>query len=316
MMPSCDVVMYHYVRSELTGAGIFGMTPTEFEAQVADIADRFEIVDPRDLFACLEDEGGALPERCCLLTFDDGLADHVGNVQPILDDVGVKGLFFVSTGPLTDRKITATHKAHLLGQALGPDGLIDCVVDTLPMEWAGRLEADLAEAERSATNGRGDVGALYRWDCPRQGVFKAWLAYKLPCDVAEDALNSVFEKVLGDEAAVVATFYASADQLRALAAAGHTIGSHGHMHRCYSLMPADEQESDIRRSHDLLTELIGSPPQVFSYPFGKAGSFDDSTRMALRANGFRLAFTSIPGRARFDQDRFGVNRWDCKDSIA
>ena len=58
-------------------------------------------------------------------------------------------------------------------------------------------------------------------------------------------------------------------ETRALAAAGHEIGSHSYAHRPdLSSLSADGQLADLARCSDLLRELTGASPAVFRPPYG------------------------------------------------
>ncbi len=58
------------------------------------------------------------------------------------------------------------------------------------------------------------------------------------------------------------------DVVRALAAAGHEVGNHTWSHRNLWTCGPRRTESEIRRAHELLTELAGRPPALFRPPWG------------------------------------------------
>lgn len=59
------------------------------------------------------------------------------------------------------------------------------------------------------------------------------------------------------------------EETRAIAAAGHEIGSHSYAHRrSLSSLSADGQLADLARCGDLLRELTGASPAVFRPPYG------------------------------------------------
>jgi peptidoglycan/xylan/chitin deacetylase (PgdA/CDA1 family) len=63
------------------------------------------------------------------------------------------------------------------------------------------------------------------------------------------------------------THYMTADQIRALHAAGWDIGSHSLSHRDLTMHP-ERQESEIVQSRQRLESLLGGPVLSFAYPFG------------------------------------------------
>jgi hypothetical protein len=70
------IVMYHYVRD---GARVHARTTAEFERQLDFVEERYTVV------GCEAVRERRLPENACLLTFDDGLREHLDTVAPALE---------------------------------------------------------------------------------------------------------------------------------------------------------------------------------------------------------------------------------------
>ena len=115
-------VMYHYVRPAADGLPYFPyLSLADFERQLDDFASDYGFVD-RDAFVRWA-EGGPAPDGV-LLTFDDGLRDHVDYVLPALQARGLFGLFYVSSGPAITGRILDVHKVHLALGRLGSEAAI------------------------------------------------------------------------------------------------------------------------------------------------------------------------------------------------
>jgi peptidoglycan/xylan/chitin deacetylase (PgdA/CDA1 family) len=74
----------------------------------------------------------------------------------------------------------------------------------------------------------------------------------------------------------------SADEIRALHAAGVEIGSHGATHRALTRLSDGELSRELVGSRDTLERIVGAPVMCFCYPFG---DFDDrvvASRVACR----------------------------------
>lgn len=78
------------------------------------------------------------------------------------------------------------------------------------------------------------------------------------------------------------------DQLREMQDAGMATGSHSFSHRVLTSMPPEEVEADLRRSRELLEELLGRPVPFLAYP---RGFHDDAVRAAAASAGYRNSFT-------------------------
>jgi peptidoglycan/xylan/chitin deacetylase (PgdA/CDA1 family) len=85
------------------------------------------------------------------------------------------------------------------------------------------------------------------------------------------------------------------DGVRALAAAGMTIGSHGMHHRPWRALDdraLGEEHTDAKR---LLEEIVERPVTAAACPFG---SYDRRVLRSLRESGYRQVYTSDRGTTR------------------
>ncbi|MGY1529467.1 polysaccharide deacetylase family protein [Luteimonas sp. A649] len=86
-------------------------------------------------------------------------------------------------------------------------------------------------------------------------------------------------------------FVSEAD-LRALAAAGHVVGSHSHTHPAdISRLPAAAMSAEWRDSVDRLADVLGVPIEVASIP---GGFYSPAVAASALACGIRYLFTSEP----------------------
>ncbi|RYY16481.1 MAG: polysaccharide deacetylase family protein [Cytophagaceae bacterium] len=83
-------------------------------------------------------------------------------------------------------------------------------------------------------------------------------------------------------------------ELRALAAAGWAIESHGCSHRALAGRPAAEQAAELRQSRAYIAHELGRAPEFFAYPFG---SYDRHTLRALGAAGYQAGCSVHTGPA-------------------
>lgn len=78
-----------------------------------------------------------------------------------------------------------------------------------------------------------------------------------------------------------------AEELRALESAQIAIGNHSLTHPCLSTCSDQEIVHEVRRSHDLLTQMLGHEPTAFAYP---DGDHDPRVIRAVGDAGYRVAF--------------------------
>jgi peptidoglycan/xylan/chitin deacetylase (PgdA/CDA1 family) len=84
-------------------------------------------------------------------------------------------------------------------------------------------------------------------------------------------------------------------QLRALAAAGMQIGSHGASHRFLSSLDTPALYSELQRSRDALQQIIGGAVDLLALPGGRGGPRELDAALTV---GYRAVFGSQPGDNR------------------
>ncbi len=92
------VLCYHSI-SDLRGAGTlepYGVPPGRFRRQLKLLASYFNFIDAEEFRRFLE--GGGVPRRALLLTFDDGLRDLADAALPTLRELHLPAVAFAVTG--------------------------------------------------------------------------------------------------------------------------------------------------------------------------------------------------------------------------
>lgn len=103
------------------------------------------------------------------------------------------------------------------------------------------------------------------------------------------------------------------DDVRTLAEAGMTIGSHGWAHRDWRRIGPGQELEEFTQARQVLADLIGCPVTRVAIPFG---SYDRNVLRRLRGTGVSRAYTSDGGPARAGawlQPRTSL-RWDLGDA--
>lgn len=301
------IVMYHYVRDlERTRyPRIKGMLLSDFERQVQSLAGEFEMATLESALAYLA--GHYRPRReLCLLTFDDGLKEHYREVTPILNGLGIQGIFHVITACLEDRVVVPVHMNHFLMAALDFDEYRSAFLDRL-----GELDsAAWAQAsEVSADTAR----QTYAWDPLDVARFKYFFNFNLDPALRERIVGRLFERYIGNERVFAEELYLSWAEARAMQAAGMSIGGHTHRHRPLASLTSEELQADLETSTELLRRNLA--PQAlwpFCYPYGKRDSFPAEAMGLLERLGFACAFTTEKGPNGPGQNFFTIGRVDCK----
>lgn len=303
MNHACLVAMYHYVRDHRgDGPRLRALSTDDFRRQLDWLGSTRRVVDYPRFEAALSGTS-AFDEPAALLTFDDGVADHVETVVPALRARGWRGVFFVSGNILEDPpRVLGVHKIHVLIGSLGSERFTSLVVD----------------AARRLTGGSGP-GAdrspdVYRYDRSADSGAKHLLNYELPYELADRIVDDLFEAHVGDEPAFARRFYATRAQLAAMAAEGMTIGYHSSRHRVLARLTVEDQRRELADGIDQIRGLTGQRSVPFCYPYGHRHTYTAETLTLLDELGYSSAFNTVRRHAMPSAvNRFEIPRFDTRD---
>jgi peptidoglycan/xylan/chitin deacetylase (PgdA/CDA1 family) len=103
--------------------------------------------------------------------------------------------------------------------------------------------------------------------------------------------------------------------IKALRAAGMTIGSHGMRHRPWRGLDANSMHEELSQARSVIAEASGTSVGTAACPFG---SYDRQVLKALRSYGYTKVYTSDRRRARMGawlQPRYSVTQNDTLQSV-
>lgn len=294
-------VMYHYVQDPARMPFPLKVMPVDaFRRQVHRLAECFEMATMESAMAYLA--GGYRPRRdLCLLTFDDGLAEHGHTVTPLLVEKGIEGIFFLITACCEEHRVAAVHMNHVLMAAL-PFG-----------DYRREFFHELAIGPDEAQADAAAAEVTYPWDSPEVASFKYYFNFLARPSDRDRAVSALFQRYFGREDEFSRTFYLSWTGARAMQSAGMKIGGHTHLHRPLSSLAAPELFADLDQCRRLLhSRLRPQPYWPFSYPYGKLASFTPESVSMLRKLGFHCGCTTEEGANQPGTDPFLLRRVDCK----
>jgi peptidoglycan/xylan/chitin deacetylase (PgdA/CDA1 family) len=304
---SCLAVMYHYVRdtADTRFPEIRALAPDAFAQQLDWLQQHYAVIDLARFDAAVND-GAPLPANAAILTFDDGFADHYDTVFPMLRDRGLTGVFFLARASCSSNPwLLPVHRTHLLLATMGAEAF-------------GR--AVLAECGPGPLPGAADVGPTPRvfgvdsWEERDDKAIKHLINYQLPFDQAEDMLESLCRRHLGDTQALARALYLDEPQVREMARGGMAFGYHTRTHRMLSRMTAEDQREELAGGVSWISSLTGQSRVSFCYPWGGPQTYTGETLRLLADAGYSLAFNTVRRRARPGvDDRFELPRLDARD---
>ncbi len=305
--PLLHVATYHYVRDlpRTRFPKIKGMLLDDFRNQVKALSDDYEMATLESAVAFLT--GKYAPSRdLCLMTFDDGLREHYAEVTPILAEHHLQGLFFLISACMEDGVVAPVHMNHFLMAHLGFETYRSAFLQTVQeMGFAEQTEVPTDPSVCQRT---------YPLDTQEVAQFKYLFNFLLPPKTRDFAVKTLFEKHLGNQTEFGAELYLNWSEAREMQRAGMVIGGHSHEHRPLATLRYPDLYRDLTKNWDLIQKHL-APQDIwpFSYPYGKADSFNRNTVEILRQLGYQFALCTEPGNNLPGIDRFAVRRVDCKE---
>jgi peptidoglycan/xylan/chitin deacetylase (PgdA/CDA1 family) len=259
-------------------------------AQLELIGRSYEFVSRDELLAAVAGEA-SLPERACVVTFDDGLRCQAELAVRVLERLGVPAIFFVAGRPLAERRALYVHKVHALRERV-PDA------ELLRLARADDVPAEVAQEH-------------YRYDEPDAARLKYLLNMALPLEEREQLVGAAFAEVFPDEDAFVGELYMSREQVRALAS---SVGAHSYAHEPLARLDDDALAADLEAVVSLLEDVTGTRPRALSYPHGTPSTVDLRVARHAEAAGFEVAFTMERALNRTLEEPLLLGRLDANDA--
>jgi peptidoglycan/xylan/chitin deacetylase (PgdA/CDA1 family) len=270
------VVNYHRLRPAMAGTasefddGVFGPDVTEFRRQMEWLRHHTSVLSEETLADVLSQAGHDRGAFYSLVTFDDAYVDCYSLARPVLDELGIKAIFFAPITMIDARRLGWWDlAAYLLKKCTRP--------------WV-RVSDDVLDLRHDP------AGSLRRV----LNMFKL-----LPAAETDDLLEKLSDAceipLPGKDAqsAQLMTW----EHLREMARSGHGIGSHTFSHRVLATLTVDQQSREIRDSRRELENRIGGNVHSLAYPVGGTRHINlHSVRLAREA-GYTQAFTFNTGIA-------------------
>ena len=289
-------LMYHYVRPSAPGLPHFPfLRLADFERQLDYFAETYGCVSRASFLDWVE--GGVAPEGV-LLTFDDGLRDHLDFVVPALRQRGFFAIFYIPSAPILRGTLLDVHKVHLALGRLGGPAALAWIKDKAP----NLVSSDLREPATHYAAQKSDratklVKDLFNW--------------QLPAEDRAPLLDGLLDHAFADAPPAWNEIYLDREDLRVLREAGMGVGPHGHRHLVSGLLSAEEEWTEIETSCAFIQETGSSLAWGYCYPYG---AFSERTEamMAKAQCPFALAVRAGDITERMGESRrYALPRYNC-----
>jgi peptidoglycan/xylan/chitin deacetylase (PgdA/CDA1 family) len=280
------VVTYHGVVPadyQRIDAGLDGslVTAETLRRQLRILKSNYSVISPEEMFAWCRREC-ELPTRAVLITCDDGLQNNVTEMLPILQEEGVRGLFFVTGASAGETPSVLWYQELLWLLLRAPAGKFQLATDDVQL--SGVLESPEKRRELCGKI----IKQLSRIEAPgRERFLRA--AYEC------FGLKSVASACNKFDPLLRYFRLMTRKDLKTLVGGGMTIGAHTLTHPVLAEQAAELAWSEIGNSRALLEAAVGQEIWALAYPFGGTDSISPRVLAMAKEAGFAAAFMNIGG---------------------
>jgi len=284
------ILLYHGVTRHL-GEGIENasrkhLAEEDFREQIQFIKQHGNVLSMDDVVA-IHNAGEAYPERAVAVSFDDGFENNYTVAKPILEDLEIPSVFYISTG------------------LIGNDDLfwVDQIEDCVNRTAAASVTVTLGAPQSFALN------SLNEKETALQTI-------KQFCkDNAATEKDRVISELI--EATAVRPHASAAPNYRKMTwgqvrdMAHHpllTVGGHTVNHNILTRLPEPDCEAEIRQSLDTLRKQCDMKVDHYSYPEGQADHYNDFAIQVLKDEGITCSPSARSGINGRDVGLFDLYR--------
>jgi len=276
-------VNFHYLGDELYPfGGIYPISTEKFTQQLEKLGEAFEFVSLGDLLQAVK-EHKSLPERSCLITFDDGLKCQFDLALPILEKKGIPAAFFVIPQTMTEKKVCNVHKIHKLRAAFEPVEFRKKVDTSLSILFRESIAGLLAGREQEPVQ-------KYRYDNPEQAELKYVLNNVLSEEQKDQLVGVLFSEHFGDEKKMADEIYINLDKAKKLFQKG-SLGLHSFSHLSLANLDREKLEKEVVAGKAVLEGLVGGEIEAISYPYGSVYDINTEVIEVCKQAGLRIGLT-------------------------
>lgn len=281
---------YHRINVLQNDFNLLCVSPIRFRQQMLYLKQNYQIVR-------FEDDWKLLDSDAVCITFDDGYFDNCEYAMPILEELEIPATIFVSTGTMDQsRELWWDELAGLLLEG-----------NNIPLEFHLTDDEFACSWDTSTWE--------YRKNCYR--ALHYLIKNYITVQKREDWMEQLWEWRGMQRTGRKDNLTVSGDECKNLAESKMiSIGAHTVSHPSLACLDREDQEQEIRRSLEELSELLDTKITIFSYPFGVPEiDFNEDTIQLCRECGIVKAASTEnalwnPATDSFKIPRKIVRDWD------
>jgi peptidoglycan/xylan/chitin deacetylase (PgdA/CDA1 family) len=267
------------------------VSKTNFRKQLQFLKENFNCIHIDGVF---ERKKKAVSRPNVVVTFDDGYANNAVIALPILEELKIPAIIYVTTRHVIEREL------------FWPD-IIWMLVKKAPVPFIdlSKIAPPLSSYQFSGDDNRFQISAMRLIEDIKKAESKhrKLILSKIICKfkkVSEkenlrfEVENNVFTPMTHEQVQQLSSHLLI------------TIGAHSHCHNLLDQISLKQANESIRKSKEILTCLTGKSINHFAYP---NGNYNSNLVEMVRKEGFNSAVTFSSGLHNHNDDQFTINRF-------
>lgn len=302
---------FHYLQRSGPFRRIWGYDFELFKKNIDFLIQEFPPIDFQQLNDFLGNKG-SLPESSSILSFDDGLKEHVAIIAPYLEKKGIKAIFS-APACIFQGEMAPPQVIHFTTARYGIRKFYQFIRDYFSI--TGLNFSDYFQASWENL----EIFDFY-------GKIKQALLYQLPPKALQSLLSAIFLNVLQkDYPHILEEVYFNQKDLAKLSQMGHQIACHTYSHFSLNAVELSKEfwQKEVLEPKQFLETLVGKEIDIFTYPYRSAkNKFNFSFwTEKLKETGFKYglnAYRDFQGNNNFDPfwiERYSMGRNDTSEEI-
>lgn len=252
------------------------VSAADFRTQMEHLRATYRLISPAEFLAWSEGHL-RLPSRSVLLTCDDGLLNTVTDMLPLIRELQLPFLFFLTAASASKTRSMLWYEKLFLWLMERP-GQIRCSWRPHPYIFVN--SAQTLRVWRAMIEDFSFFSAAARESA--LGEVRTQLG-----------ISEVWESAYSQRGPLQRRFVMmNMQDMKELAGAGVTIGAHTLSHPMLSKMEPEAAYTEITESRSELESALGQPVWALAYPFGNRDAMSDREPALAARAGFKCAFTN------------------------
>lgn len=299
---SLVILVYHGFTERTSFGGIenhqgMHLNTETFRRQLEYLAANYHVITLADAVAHLRN-GTSMPRHSVVITQDDGYESCYGLAYPIMKEFNLPATIFVTTDP----------------------------VSKLNYLWHDRVEYALnTTAKRSVSLSVGDRNIHLSLAGAAEKLAAAGKLFSILKNMDQRLAQEIVEQLEQETGSSLKTcsnvpaMYGLMDwdQVVEMDREGLvSIGVHTKTHAILSRCGQKHLKEEVCRSKQVIEEKLGHQSDLFCYPNGAAGDFNESSEAQIMQAGFSSALTTVPGHNNRRSDLMKLKRYSAPLDIS